>query len=62
MCLTLLLVLALHPDVQTRAQQEIEKVTDGDRLPTYADRHNLPYVNAVIKEAYRLNGIVNLGN
>ncbi|KZW00539.1 cytochrome P450 [Exidia glandulosa HHB12029] len=58
---TLFLVLALHPDVQSRAQKEIDDVTNGKRLPQYEDRPRLKYVNAIVKEVYRWRGVANIG-
>jgi len=45
--------MTLHPDVQSRAQGEIDSVTGGSRLPAYEDKHNLPYVYAIMKEVLR---------
>ncbi|KAF8149460.1 cytochrome P450 [Crassisporium funariophilum] len=47
------LAMILNPDVQQRAQAEIDAVIGNDRLPTIADRENLPYLNAVMKELMR---------
>ena len=41
------------PEVQRRAQAEIDVVVGRDRLPTFADAPHLPYVRAVIKEVLR---------
>lgn len=45
-------VLALinFPECQKRAQKELDEVVGTDRLPTFGDFPNLPYVNAFIKE------------
>lgn len=45
--------MALHPDVQKRAQAEIDEVIGHDRLPEVADRQTVPFVTAVIKETMR---------
>jgi cytochrome P450 len=46
--------MTLYPDVQARAQAEIDAVTDGSsRPPTLADRAALPYVCALVKEVLR---------
>ena len=42
-----------NPSIQAAAQAEIECVIGTDRLPTYADRASLPYVEAVYKEVLR---------
>lgn len=46
--------MLMHPDVQKRAQEELDRVVGTDRLPTLDDRKNLPFVNAVIMEVMRL--------
>ena len=46
--------MLMHPDVQKRAQEELDRVVGTDRLPTLDDRENLPFVNAVIMEVMRL--------
>ncbi|KAI0057801.1 cytochrome P450 [Artomyces pyxidatus] len=45
--------LALYPDVQRKAQAEIDAVTGGRRLPAFEDRSRLPYVEALCKEVLR---------
>jgi cytochrome P450 len=49
---TFILAMTLHPEAQKRAQAELDAVLD-DRLPTFADKDNLPYVTAVMKEVFR---------
>lgn len=49
---TFILAMTLHPDTQKRAQAELDAVL-GDRLPTFADKDDLPYVTAVMKEVFR---------
>ncbi|KAH9956431.1 cytochrome P450 [Russula dissimulans] len=51
--MSLFLALFLHPDVQNRAQDEIDAVTGGERFPTFEDRPRLPFVDAVCKEVLR---------
>ena len=41
------------PEVQRRAQVEIDGVVGRDRLPTFADSPRLPYVQAIIREILR---------
>lgn len=38
------LAMALYPDVQRKAQAELDKVTQKQRLPTFLDRPDLPYI------------------
>ncbi|KAH0582171.1 hypothetical protein H2248_011822 [Termitomyces sp. 'cryptogamus'] len=51
--LVFVIAMALNPDKQRIAQAEIDRVIGGHRLPIIADRDDLPYVNAVIKETMR---------
>jgi cytochrome P450 len=52
--------MVLNPSVQARAQQEIDQVIGGVRLPTLADRASLPYVDALLSEVFRLSQSVPL--
>lgn len=45
--------MLLNPDVQAKAQNEIDEVVGRDRLPTFADRDALPYVQCVMQEVLR---------
>ncbi|EJC99663.1 CyP450 monooxygenase [Fomitiporia mediterranea MF3/22] len=47
------LAMVLYPEVQQRAQEELDKVVGKDTLPSFDDRQNLPYLNSIIKETYR---------
>ncbi|KAL5341444.1 cytochrome P450 [Aspergillus crustosus] len=47
------LAMLKFPDVQRKAQEEIDRVVGTDRLPTFEDRDNLPYINALVKESLR---------
>ncbi|KAJ2919372.1 hypothetical protein MD484_g983, partial [Candolleomyces efflorescens] len=53
----ILYVLASYPEVQARAQAEIDAVVGLERLPLVADREKLPYVHAVIKEVGRWHSV-----
>lgn len=53
--------MTLHPEVQKRAQEELDLVVGPDRLPSLEDRPNLPYVEAVVKEVLRWNPVGPLG-
>ncbi|KAA0708663.1 Cytochrome P450 2J2 [Triplophysa tibetana] len=54
-----LLYLIKYSDVQEKIHAEIEQVI-GSRLPTAADKANMPYTNAVIHEVLRKANIVPL--
>lgn len=47
------LAMTLHPDVQKRAHEEIDRVVGPGRLPTFADRSSLPYIECILKESLR---------
>ncbi|KAG8708698.1 hypothetical protein FRC11_006243 [Ceratobasidium sp. 423] len=49
---TFILAMAMHPDIQAKAQAEIDSAI-GTRLPELADQDALPYVLCIIKEALR---------
>jgi len=55
------LAMLLFPEVQKKAQDEIDSVVGSGRLPTFADRPYLPYVNAVVSEALRWHSVAPLG-
>ena len=44
-----------------RAQEDIDHVTEGERLPTLGDWERLPYINAIILEVLRYNCVTPLG-
>lgn len=45
--------MMLHPEVQRRAQAEIDAVVGNARLPSFEDREGLPFVDAIVKEILR---------
>ncbi|KAJ5134839.1 NmrA-like [Penicillium atrosanguineum] len=55
------LAMLLFPDVQHKAQAEMDKVFGKPTFPTAADRETLPYLNAVVKEALRWHTVSPLG-
>jgi hypothetical protein len=48
------LALAIHPKVEANAHAEMDCVVGQDRLPTFEDRDQLPYVDAICKEVIPL--------
>ncbi|KAG2086386.1 cytochrome P450 [Suillus discolor] len=58
-----LLAMVLYPEVQTRAQAEIDSVIGEtlERSPDWDDRASMPYVNAIILEMLRWFPVVPLG-
>ena len=51
--MTVFLAMVLYPDVQRKAQEEIDQVVGKDTLPSFSDMGNLPYVRAICAEAMR---------
>jgi hypothetical protein len=55
------LALALFPQVQRRAQAEVDVVVGRDRLPTFDDRPRLSYITALCKELLRWQMVTPIG-
>lgn len=55
------LAMMLFPDVQRKAQAEMDELFGKPALPSATDRERLPYVNAIVKEATRWLTVVPLG-
>ncbi|EJD05107.1 cytochrome P450 [Fomitiporia mediterranea MF3/22] len=55
------LMMALHPEVAKKAQEEIENVIGRDRLPAFDDRKQLPFIDCILKELYRIHPPLPLG-
>ena len=53
--------MALYPDVQKKAQAEIDALVGSNRLPDFEDRPSLPYINAVVKEGLRWHSAAPIG-
>ncbi|XP_030587881.1 cytochrome P450 2J6-like [Archocentrus centrarchus] len=58
--LTGFLYLMNYPHIQERCQQEIDQVLEGKDRVSFEDRHNMPYVQAVIHEVQRIANTVPL--
>ena len=48
----LILAMVRFPEVQIRAQEELDDVIGRSRIPTLADMDNLPYMRAIVKEVF----------
>uniref|UniRef100_A0A0W0G923 Putative cytochrome P450 n=1 Tax=Moniliophthora roreri TaxID=221103 RepID=A0A0W0G923_MONRR len=55
------LAMVCNPDVQVKAQCELDAVVGSDRLPDYEDLDSLPYVRAVVHEVLRWQPVTPLG-
>jgi cytochrome P450 len=56
-----ILAMVLSPEVQKKAQAELDAVVGPNRLPEFEDRNNLPYINALCKETLRWHPLLPLG-
>ncbi|KAG2153555.1 cytochrome P450 [Suillus bovinus] len=56
-----ILAMLLYPDVQKRAQAEIDTIVGQDRFPAFSDRDKLPYIEALIQELLRWAPVVPQG-
>ncbi|RYP09137.1 hypothetical protein DL765_008562 [Monosporascus sp. GIB2] len=55
------LAIMMYPEVQRKAQEEIDRVVGSQRLPCFEDRSHLPYVEAVVSEALRWHPVGPMG-
>jgi len=53
--------MLLWPEIAKKAQAELDSVIGNDRLPTFADRDHLPYVNALALETLRWHSVAPMG-
>jgi len=59
---TFILAMVRHPEVQQKAQAELDRVLhNGVRLPGYEDQSDLPYITAVMKEVLRWQPVAPIG-
>ncbi|KAJ3533643.1 hypothetical protein NMY22_g7252 [Coprinellus aureogranulatus] len=55
--ITFILLMTLHPDIQAKAQAELDNVLGKYALPTFDDETSLPYVGAIVKEVLRWHAV-----
>lgn len=54
-------LIPAYPEIQKKAQEELDRVVGRSRLPNIEDEKNLPYCHAIVKEVrhreirYQLN-------
>ncbi|KAF5314896.1 hypothetical protein D9619_007188 [Psilocybe cf. subviscida] len=58
---TFFCVMTIFPDVQKKAQQELDTVVGSNRLPNYDDWESLPYTEALLREVLRWRPVLPLG-
>ena len=47
--------MVLHPEIQLKAQAEIENIVGSSRVVSDSDIPNLPYLQAIVKECLRVH-------
>ena len=45
--------MLLYPEIQRKAQAEVDRVIGRGRLPDFSDEPSLPYVTELVKEVLR---------
>ena len=53
--------MSLYPEVQRKAQEELDRVVGPNRLPDFRDYEDLVYIRAIVMEAMRWIVVVPLG-
>jgi cytochrome P450 len=53
--------MVLFPEIQKKAQEEIDHIVGGNRLPAFADKLSLPYITCIVWESLRWNPVTPLG-
>ncbi|KAJ7882044.1 cytochrome P450 [Mycena olivaceomarginata] len=48
-----IIAMVLHPEIQAKAQKEIDSIVGDLRLPEFGDRGDLPFVEAILQETLR---------
>lgn len=56
-----LLYMIQRPDIQKKAQAELDNIIGRDRLPSFEDFNQLTYIQAIVKETLRRNPVAPLG-
>jgi cytochrome P450 len=59
--ISFVLAMVKFPDVQKKAQEEIDKAVGVGHLPGFEHRHQLPYVDAIVKETLRWFPVAAMG-
>jgi cytochrome P450 len=53
--------MMLHPHVQEKAHEELDRVLGKGHLPNFSDEAQLPYVTAIVKEVTRWRVVAPMG-
>ncbi|KAF9063056.1 cytochrome P450 [Rhodocollybia butyracea] len=56
-----ILAMLMNPDVQTKAQRELDRVLAPGDLPNFSLEPDLPYISAIVREVFRYQPATPLG-
>jgi cytochrome P450 len=56
-----MLAMIAYPEKQKKIQEELDAVVGRSRMPTFADRDDLPYLRATVREALRWRAVAAFG-
>ena len=56
-----IIAMLLYPQIQSRAQSELDRIVGQRRLPEITDRPDLPYIYALCQEVLRWQPVAPLG-
>ena len=51
----------MFPEAQKKAQEEVDRITGGNRLPDWKDVEQMHYVRALLKELSRWHTVAPFG-
>ena len=54
-------LIPAYPEIQAKAQKELDQVTGLARLPDFSDRDKLPYIDTILAEVLRWNPVSPFG-
>ncbi|KAF9491318.1 cytochrome P450 [Pleurotus eryngii] len=54
-------LIPAYPEIQAKAQAELDRIVGRDRLPSVEDERNMPYIHAIVKEVERCHNPFWLG-
>ncbi|KAK7047633.1 hypothetical protein VNI00_006401 [Paramarasmius palmivorus] len=58
---TFIFAMAISPEVQRKAREEIDRVVQAMKLPTFEDEESLPYATALVWEVLRWQNVTPIG-
>ncbi|KAH7931093.1 cytochrome P450 [Leucogyrophana mollusca] len=59
--LSFVLAMVIHPEIQEQAQKQIDQVVGTDRLPTFDDIKDMPFLDCIVWECLRWNPVLPMG-